>query len=81
MKHYDKTRLAGLLDDRKMTFQCLAREVRMRTGNLCTTQTVKRWVEDTAPSANILCALSDVFDVPMEYFFSDSEDTGCRSIS
>ena len=73
MKRYDKDKIPALLKKRGMTFPELAREVRMRTGNLCTTQTVKRWTEDTAPSANILCALADVFGVKMEDFFSDGD--------
>lgn len=71
MKVYNANSLQDLLDQTGMTFPELAREVRMRTGHLITTQTAKRWVGETAPSANILCSLADVFHVPMETFFSE----------
>ena len=71
MKKYDPSTLFELMGAANMDFPDLAREVRIRTGRLCTTQTVKRWTGETAPSADTLRALADVFHVPMEDFFSE----------
>lgn len=71
MRVYDPNKLTVLLHRKKLDYPDLARAVRIRTGHLCTTQTAKRWTAGTAPSANILRALADVLQVPMESFFSE----------
>lgn len=75
MRKFDPQRLRNIRNDRRYSLEMTARLLRMRQGHKVSRAAISHWERGVSgPSLDSLAALADLFNVPIDYFF-----TGCTN--
>ena len=76
MRRFEPERLVNMRHDRQYTLEMTARILTMRHDHKISRAAISQWEQGIAlPSLNSLAALAELFNVPLDYFFTASTNS------